>query len=289
MSDSASDQSTCCPASRITGGLTSFLFQAEVLGKHRVSYYRCDQTGFIQTEEPYWLEEAYSDAIAELDVGLVRRNIERSAFTCDFIDRWYPEANDFADYGGGYGLFTRLMRDRGYPFRHFDPMCRNLFAKGFALSSLSGIHFELVTAWEVLEHLPLPSSMFDKSFDSVDALLFSTVLVPSMKIRSVQDWWYFTPETGQHVSFYTVESLQHLARQNRWHFYTDGISLHLFSRNAYPHDPFRSGLKDRLRSLFRKDSTCYSLKSKRRKGLVESDYNRILAEMHSRRDQLRSE
>jgi hypothetical protein len=35
----------------------------------------------------------------------------------------------FVDIGGGYGLLTRLMRDRGFDFYWKDPHCENIFAK----------------------------------------------------------------------------------------------------------------------------------------------------------------
>ena len=48
--------------------------KASVLGRYEVDYFQCSNCGFVQTEDPYWLEEAYSDAIASSDVGLVFRN-----------------------------------------------------------------------------------------------------------------------------------------------------------------------------------------------------------------------
>ena len=64
--------------SKITGGDTSLLFEKKVLGKFDVKYFRCEDTGFIQTEDPYWLEESYSSAITKLDIGLPYRNIQQS-------------------------------------------------------------------------------------------------------------------------------------------------------------------------------------------------------------------
>ncbi|HET9908185.1 MAG TPA: hypothetical protein VFQ23_16155, partial [Anaerolineales bacterium] len=49
------------------------LAKALVLKKHEVQYYACVNCGFIQTERPYWLEEAYSSAIARSDIGLIGR------------------------------------------------------------------------------------------------------------------------------------------------------------------------------------------------------------------------
>lgn len=40
-----------------------------------MQYYRCPNCGFICTEEPYWLDEAYSSAIASTDIGVIMRNM----------------------------------------------------------------------------------------------------------------------------------------------------------------------------------------------------------------------
>src|ERR1700721_2998341 len=49
--------------------------ETEVLRKYCVRYFRCESCGFMQTEAPYWLEEAYSSAIAKQDVGAMERNL----------------------------------------------------------------------------------------------------------------------------------------------------------------------------------------------------------------------
>ncbi|MDM9385348.1 hypothetical protein QUB80_32355 [Chlorogloeopsis sp. ULAP01] len=40
-----------------------------------MTYYFCEESGLLKTEKPYWLDEAYQEAIADTDTGLVRRNI----------------------------------------------------------------------------------------------------------------------------------------------------------------------------------------------------------------------
>ncbi len=87
--------------------------KASVLGKYDIDYFQCSNCGFVQTEEPYWLEEAYSDAIASSDVGLVFRNTTLSQKTDNIIFNIFNHEAKFLDYGGGYGLFVRLMRDLG--------------------------------------------------------------------------------------------------------------------------------------------------------------------------------
>ena len=130
---------------------------ARVLGRHDVRYYRCDTCGFVQTEHPYWLDEAYGTALIAADVGVAQRNIELAAVTQAVVQQFFRADGRFLDYGGGYGLFVRLMRDRGFDFRWHDRYAQNLLSRGFeAEADADG--FELVTAFEVLEHLvdPVP-------------------------------------------------------------------------------------------------------------------------------------
>jgi hypothetical protein len=223
--------------SKITGGNTTLLFTTKVLSKYDVKYYRCNDTGFIQTEEPYWLNEAYSSAITKLDIGLPYRNIHQSESVGKILLTSFDKHAKFLDYAGGYGLFTRLMRDKGFDFYNTDKYCQNLFADYFDLKDLpSGTRFELTTAFEVFEHLTQPAIEMKEMLSYADNLLFSTELQPTHVI-SVNDWWYFAPETGQHISFYTEAALAHLAKQAGYNFYTDGHSLHLYTKQEFTSNP----------------------------------------------------
>jgi len=271
----------------ITGGAVSPLFTAKILGKYDVVYSRCDQTGFVQTEEPYWLQEAYSSAITALDIGLIGRNIENANLTQNWIPRINPSANSFVDYGGGYGVFVRLMRDAGYPFLLYDEHCENLFAKGFATNSLISAkdgEFDFLTAWEVFEHLASPTKSIRELCRVAHQVLFSTILIPDTEIRSASDWWYFTPETGQHVAFYSRRSLEFLAKSFGVYFYTDGKSNHLFSRIPLSVDPFlESGLKS-LRKRFLSFMTCGSQANLAKPSLRQHDYEKALQSLRSNFD-----
>ncbi len=225
--------------SKITGGETALLFVGKVLNQYEVKYYRCLETGFIQTEEPYWLNEAYSSAITKLDIGLASRNELLRDMVIPVINKYYNTAGKFLDYAGGYGLFTRLMRDKGYNFYHTDVYCQNLFAEYFDLTDLPDFtKFELLTAFEVFEHLPNPLVELEKISAYSDNILFSTVLQPKQPLNSFNDWWYFIPETGQHVALYTEKSLAYLANKFGYNFYTDGMGVHLFTKKQLRSNPF---------------------------------------------------
>jgi len=219
--------------SKITGGATTLLFTAKVLNKYDVKFYRCADTGFIQTEEPYWLADAYSSAITKLDVGMVFRNLQLADRTAKLLLTSFDKSAQFLDYAGGYGLFTRLMRDKGFNFYHTDPFCQNLFAEYFDLNTLSANQrFELVTAFEVFEHLANPLEDIKRMLGFTYNLLFSTELQPD-GVQSVGDWPYFATETGQHVAFYNQKALQTIADELGYNFYSDGKFLHLFSQKKF--------------------------------------------------------
>ncbi len=48
------------------------LFQGKILGKYKITYLHCPHCGFLQTEEPYWLEEACKEPINISDTGYLQ-------------------------------------------------------------------------------------------------------------------------------------------------------------------------------------------------------------------------
>ena len=218
--------------SKITGGQTQLLFTKKVLHKYEVKYYQCVETGFIQTEEPYWLSEAYNNVITSLDVGLVQRNLNFAQQVSSIILANFNDKETFLDYGAGFGLFVRLMRDRGFQFFWNDLYAQNILALGFSASDLKRQHqFELITAFEVFEHLVDPIQTMKDMLLRSKHILFSTELVPPQ--NDIESWWYILPETGQHVSFYSLKSLQYLADYFGLNLYSNNKDFHLLTEKSY--------------------------------------------------------
>lgn len=213
---------------KVCSNAMKFFANATILNKYDVAYFRCDSCEFIQTEEPYWLAEAYSSAITESDVGLVRRNLHLSFRTRAVISTWFDSSKCFLDYAGGYGLFVRLMRDAGYNFLWHDRYCNNLFAKQFDADLSKNTPFELVTAFEVLEHIIDPVAEIQSVLASSPNMLLSTELIPP-NIPKPGSWWYYSLHHGQHTSFYSNKTLEVIAQKLSLHLYSDGISLHLLT------------------------------------------------------------
>jgi len=252
---------------KICNSSSDTIFEAQVLFKYDVKYFQCSNCKFIQTEEPYWLEEAYSSAITDLDLGYVTRNILFSELTRKTINHAFAKKSSFLDYGGGYGMFVRLMRDKGFDFYREDKYCENLFSNHFDIDDLKvKKKFELLTSFEVFEHLVNPLDEIEKMMQFSDNLLFSTELQPDKKFASAKDWWYFSPEIGQHVALFSKNALLEVAKKYNFKFYTSKYNVHLLTRKKFRINPltypsYSNLIKDKLlkrnfsnpRSLLMKD------------------------------------
>jgi hypothetical protein len=193
---------------KVCGKPSEFVFTAKVLNKYEVKYYRCGNCEFIQTEKPYWLTEAYNNPINLVDTGLTRRNILASKSVAVIIFLLFNKKAKFLDYAGGYGMFTRLMRDIGFDFYTYDPYTPNLLAKGFDYNKKDTI--ELLTTFESFEHFEEPLAEIEKMLAISRNIFFSTQLVPH-PVPAINEWWYYAPEHGQHIAFYTHKTLQFIA------------------------------------------------------------------------------
>jgi hypothetical protein len=208
------------------------IFTAKILGKYNIKYFNCPVCGFLQTEEPFWLDEAYTQAISSLDTGAIERNISFSKLTSVLIYFLFNRNGRFLDFGGGHGVFTRMMRDIGFDFYWDDFYAQNIFADGFEYKKDQKI--ELVTAFECFEHFVNPKLELESLFKISSNILFSTGVLPD-PIPAPGKWWYYCFETGQHISFYSSKTLKFIAKKYGLNIYSWG-GLHLFTKknlNAY--------------------------------------------------------
>ncbi|MFH2101995.1 MAG: class I SAM-dependent methyltransferase [Chloroflexota bacterium] len=219
---------------RICNSHSNLFGQATILQKYRVAYYECGNCGFIQTEEPFWLEEAYSSAMTKSDIGLIGRNLGLADLTQKVVLSCLDPQAKFIDYGGGYGIFVRIMRDRGFDFYRLDPLCENLFAEHF--DAPKGAHFNLLTAWEVFEHLENPMEKIEEMLSMSPVLLFSTALLPSPP-KNLEAWWYYGLEHGQHIAFYSRETIRHISQKFDLRIHYSSENIHFLGRPEI--NPFR--------------------------------------------------
>lgn len=251
------------------------VFEALVLGRHRAVYQRCGGCGLIQPTEPHWLDEAYGSAIAATDVGLVSRNLRNADLLAPVLSLLHPADAPLLDVGGGYGLLCRLLRDRGWDCHTTDAHCTNLFARHFE----PGPDFQTPTlmAFEVFEHILEPLAFVRDAIARHGArtFIFST-LTHDWEVPP-RDWWYYTFETGQHVSLYRQQTLDALAARIGWHHVPLSAELHLLTANP-PGRATRFLLDRRHRIVARAFRTLANLRRQGR-SLMMSDYEAIKSEV----------
>jgi hypothetical protein len=214
------------------------LFKTKVLGKYDVQYFRCKNCEFIFTEEPYWLREAYNQAINIFDTGILERNIYFRKMVSILIYFFFNRQSLFLDYAGGYGIFTRLMRDVGFDFYWHDPYCENILAKGFEYNPAKINNIQLLTAFEVFEHLINPIDEIEKMLKLSRNIAFSTELIPN-PLPKPDEWWYYAFEHGQHISFYSKKTLLTLANEFNLNLH-NYKNLFLFTNNKLNNGMFNS-------------------------------------------------
>lgn len=213
-----------CP---ICGSKMSSSFYLTILGKYKVEYFVCKNCGFLQTEKPYWLEEAYSTAIADIDTGILNRNIVNCNRVEPVLYRLFPQNSVIVDEAGGYGILARLLRDKGFDCYSFDKFCENIFAKDFIPNEK--FRADAILAFEVFEHIEDITEFVNDTFNKYKCktILFSTLVYENC--IPDENWWYYTPESGQHISFYSINSLNMLAGKLGCTYYRITKNFHIIT------------------------------------------------------------
>jgi hypothetical protein len=236
---------------KICGGTSEYVFNKIILFKYDVSFFKCVNCGFMQTEEPYWIQEAYSSPLSATDTGLIMRPMNFSRVAESVIMKEFDPLGAFLDYGGGNGVFVRMMRDKGFDFYRYDKYATNTYSIGFDLSDIEDriARFELLTSIEVIEHFENPLEEIAKMFSLSDNLLITTFINDNVVLDELKNWWYIGEYNGQHISFYSKKSLEFIAHKYNCNLYTNNIDTHFFSKK-----------KINTINLFQTYSPCYGHK-----------------------------
>jgi hypothetical protein len=221
---------SACP---ICAGPRTKAFRATVLGRHDADFLHCEGCGFVGAESPHWLAEAYQDAIAVTDTGIVQRNLWTARRLAPLLYFGLDPGRPYLDLAGGYGLLVRAMRDLGFDFYWDDPHAPNLVARGFEAGDAPR-EYAAVTAFEVLEHVPDPLSFVAGALARARTrtLVFSTELYRGTA-PPPPDWWYYSFDTGQHISFFAPRTIETLGRRLSLSFQTFH-GLHVLSERPLP-------------------------------------------------------
>ena len=255
------DKLACCRICE--SNAERFATSDNILRKYIANYYRCPNCDFIFIADPFWLPEAYATALAKADTGALHRNVTTASVTCCVLRLLRPRSKLFLDFGGGHGVLVRMMRDLGFDFHWSDAFAENLFARGF--EQQPGCKYDLVTAFEVLEHLANPLDEISKMMALADDVLVSTEIL-SDPPQKPGDWWYYAISTGQHISFYSKKTLNVIARKFDRHVVSAG-AIHFFSKSPISSLTFNVIANARLARITKLAA--------RRRSLVQADFERF--------------
>jgi hypothetical protein len=209
-----------CP---ICAGSAKGTLQVDIQNERSEPLFQCLECSFYFFDHPDWLKQSFTDALHELDLG----SVSRCLLVADFVTAVFsPHRTGYRalDWGGGDGLLTRVLRERGVDCVWYDPFAKPRFV-GDAVYQ-ANTELDVTVASEVFLHLTDPVSTLRFLLSHSDVVV-ATAVVPPKSLYP--EWWYLMPETGQHVAFYPKSALKELARQTNSYLCTDGLFFHVFS------------------------------------------------------------
>ena len=187
----------------------------------QVNYFRCDRCQFVFTDfMDNWTsgdiaKYIYNDDYILVDPGYKEvRPFDQAKAMAKLLDGC--QSLRILDYGSGSGKFARHMEEFGFArVTNYDP---------FSCPERPEGQFDLITAFEVVEHSPNPLQTFREMTNFMapnGALLVGQTVQPANIDEVKGAWWYIAPRNG-HVSTYADYTFFVIAR-----------TLNLFYRRKY--------------------------------------------------------
>jgi len=199
-----------------------------------VPHYRCADCGFVFTDFfDGWSHADFKSRVYNRDYHLADPPFEtdRPTRLAAFADELFsPLGKDLSllDYGGGRGRMVRQLKQAGFESAlSYDPFYED------APTDITGRRFDIVTCFEVVEHIPDQRNFFNDLLSHVGdegVCIFSTLLVPDdMPTGNIADWWYVCPRNG-HLSFHTTASLNMALAQQGFAYTNLSRVMHMAAR-----------------------------------------------------------
>ena len=105
--------------------------------------------------------------------------------------------------------------------------------------------FEVITVFEVFEHLYDPILEIKKLLNFTDNILFTTEIIPKSSPKP-ENWYYYSLDSGQHISFFTLKSLLLIAKKFNLNLISNGTNIHLLSKKKISRNLFNVISRDNL-------------------------------------------
>ena len=198
-----------------------------------VEYVLCDACGFCFAPEfAEWTFREFEERIYNKDYEVVDPSYakERPEGNAEMLHQLLGTARvSHLDYGGGSGVLSDWLRDKGWDSRTYDPFVQ----RDTRVADLGS--FDLVTSFEVFEHVPDIAALLSdlQSLVKPDGLIvFSTLLSDGEIVRGRPlRWWYAAPRNG-HISLFSGQSLRLCLNQRGFNLASANANLHLAYRSV---------------------------------------------------------
>lgn len=199
-----------------------------------ITYHYCERCGFTWAPEfNSWsdndfLIKIYNDDYINVDSDYIKERPEANA---TFLLNSFKEMDKIKhlDYGGGNGVLTNCLKQKGWNSTSYDP-----FPKNTGMKKLG--KFDFITAFEVFEHVPNVNQLMVNILTLMHInsfILFSTLVSDNIEPKDKTTWWYTAPRNG-HISLFTKKSLIILADRYGLKFESQNYNLHCFYKKTIP-------------------------------------------------------
>lgn len=197
-------------------------------------YLQCKNCSSVQVANPKWIAMAHSDAISDLDTGLVSRCVSASRLVSTILFLEGKQLASGTDWGGGTGLLSRLLRDQGYDVKSYDKYTKGIHTVGFNIDlNAAGEDADFIMAIECFEHLTDPIDTFKTVVQKKDYFIFTTNIITTPPPDPAEySWWYFMPESGQHITFASKQGIEEFKNALGFANYMQIGNLHVMSKHS---------------------------------------------------------
>lgn len=205
--------------------------------------YLCDYCDLLFLGDPnQWLDVAYQVPFRN-DGFYGMRNIRMAIFLQAFLyistlfkrltPYSQPKDVHVTDFGCGIGLMSHLLGSISISSSGMDKFSTPILLQKSHIDVDFG-KASLVTAFEVLEHIPNTSEFLSLLSPDKHDFIFSTTLRPDNIVPS-PSWSYYDFDVGQHITFHSKRSLSAAFKNsglNPKFLLSTSLGIHIYSPSA---------------------------------------------------------